>query len=71
MSLVRRSLIRLYWIAVASNVVALAILLYDVLGRARRPAEVLAVLLTLVSVACWLLYFRKAKTIGKKGAPDN
>jgi hypothetical protein len=56
---VRSASVRLYWISVVSNVLALAVLLHGILGPSKRQEQVLAVMLTSVSMLCWLAYFRK------------
>jgi hypothetical protein len=55
----RRLSIRLYWMALASNTVALVILLRGTVNPLGRQEQVLAVVLTAVSVACWVMYFGK------------
>jgi hypothetical protein len=55
----RRLSIRLYWMALASNTVALFILLRGVVSPLGRQEQMLAVILTAISVACWVMYFGK------------
>lgn len=55
----KRATIRLYWIAVASNMLAFGILVRGVLVPLGREAQVLAVTLTAVSMICWLAYFKE------------
>jgi len=51
--------VRLYYVAVSSNILALAILLWGMVRPLQRREQVLAVMLTGISTACWLRYFRK------------
>jgi hypothetical protein len=55
----KRVSVRLYWIAVTSNVLAFAILLRGVLVPLGREAQVLVVTLTALSMTCWLACFQK------------
>jgi hypothetical protein len=57
--LMKRVSVRLYWVAVACNMLALGILLRGVLVPLGREAQVLAVMLTAISMICWLAYFQK------------
>ncbi len=56
--IMRHLRVRLYWVAVGSNVLALGILLFGVLGASEGREQVLAVMLTTISMASWLAYFR-------------
>ncbi len=51
--------IRLFWIAVASNLIALGILLVGIVIPLHRGGQTLSVALTTVSLVCWAFYFRK------------
>jgi hypothetical protein len=51
--------VRLYYVAVSSNILALAILLWGMVHPLKRREQVLAVMLTGISTVCWLRYFRK------------
>jgi hypothetical protein len=55
----KRASVRLYWIAVASNMLALGVLVGGVLFPLGREVQVLAVMLTTISMICWLAYFQK------------
>ncbi len=55
----RRGSIRLYYVAVTSNVLALGIPLWGMARPLQRPAQVAALMLTGISAICWLRYFRK------------
>lgn len=55
----RRISIRAYWIAVASNVLALYLLLYGLVRPPQPYQQELAVLLTGISLVCWMVYFRR------------
>jgi len=55
----KRVSVRLYWIAVASNMLALGILLRGVLVPLGREAQIIVVMLTAISMICWLAYFQK------------
>jgi hypothetical protein len=57
--LMKRVSVRLYWIAVASNMMALGILLRGVVVPLEREAQVIAVALTAISMICWLAYFQE------------
>ena len=56
----RRVSIRLYWMGVTGNVLALVILLRGFFIPMQTQEKALAVLLTGVSAICWLLYFLKS-----------
>jgi len=53
--------IRLYWLAVLSNVIALGILLRGTVVTLRREEQILAIALTAISLVCWILYFGKTR----------
>jgi hypothetical protein len=53
--------IKLYWLAVAFNVLALGILLFGIFTPIRRTEQVLAVVFTGTSLVLWLLYFQTLK----------
>jgi hypothetical protein len=53
--------VRAYWAAVGSNVLALGILLRGIVSPLRREEQLLAVMLTAVSTACWVSYFSKRR----------
>ena len=55
----KRVSVRLYWIAVTTNVLAFGILLRGFLAPLGREAEVLVVTLTALSMICWLACFQK------------
>jgi hypothetical protein len=50
--------IRLYWMGVTGNVLALVALLHGLFIHRRAQERALSIVLTRVSVICWLLYFR-------------
>jgi hypothetical protein len=49
----------LYWIAVASNMMALGILLRGFRVPLGREAQIIVVMLTAISMICWLAHFRE------------
>ena len=53
--------VRLYWVAVGSNMLALSILLYGLASPLGRDLQVLAIILTAVSTLCWATYFAMRK----------
>ena len=57
--LMKRVSVRLYWIAVASNIMSLGILLRGVVVPLEREAQVIVVALTAISMICWLAYFQE------------
>ena len=57
--LMKRVSVRLYWIAVASNITSLGILLRGVVVPLEREAQVIVVALTAISMICWLAYFQE------------
>jgi hypothetical protein len=57
----RRASVRLYYVAVASNLLALGILLWGMTRPLQRTEKVLAVILTAISTAWWLWYFQQRK----------
>jgi len=50
---------RLYWTAVGANVLALGTLLRGTVSPLTKPEQIISILLTGISLICWLLYFRK------------
>jgi len=50
---------RLYWTAVGANVLALGTLLRGTVSALTKPEQIIAILLTGISLICWILYFRK------------
>ena len=55
----KRVSVRLYWIAVASNMMALGILLRGFRVPLGREAQIIVVMLTAISMICWLAHFRE------------
>ncbi len=53
--------IRIYWLAVLSNVIALGILLRGAVVPLRREEQIVAITLTTISLLCWVLYFGRAE----------
>jgi len=51
--------IRLYWMAVASNLLALGILLRGTVTALNRGEQIGAIVLTGISLLCWIAYFHK------------
>ena len=51
--------IRLYWTAVASNFLALGILLRGITKPLEQGEQVVAIVLTSISLLCWIAYFHK------------
>ena len=57
----RPATLRLYYVAAASNILALGILLWGITRPPQRWGQVLAVMLTAMSTVCWLRYFRQLR----------
>jgi len=55
----QRASVRLYFVAVVSNLLPLGILLWGLPRPLHRPGQVPAVMLTAISAGCWLRYFRQ------------
>lgn len=55
----RRISLRAYWMAVASNVLALYLLLHGLVRSPQPHQQELVVLLTGISLICWMVYFRR------------
>ena len=51
--------VRLHYVAVTSNVLALGIQLWGMARPLQALGQMLAVFLTAISAACWLRYFRQ------------
>jgi hypothetical protein len=49
--------VRLYWVAVASNALALGILLRGTISPLGSQERVIAILLSALSMCCWIAYF--------------
>jgi hypothetical protein len=52
---------RLYWTAVGANVLAFGTLLRGTVSPLTKPEQIIAILLTGISLICWILYFRKVQ----------